>query len=71
MEWFINAEHAFSHIHWDMLVYRCSFAAVTQAAEAPSSLPPHYRWLNLNEMEQYPFPNVFLRIINEYKQLFT
>jgi A/G-specific adenine glycosylase len=70
MEWLMNAEHTFSHIHWDMLVYRCSFTAVIQAAEAPSSLPPQYRWLNLNEMEQYPFPNVFLRIINEYKLLF-
>ncbi|MEX2461144.1 MAG: A/G-specific adenine glycosylase [Paenibacillaceae bacterium] len=67
MAWMLNAEHAFSHIHWDMLVYRCSFAAASPSGEAPSSLPPHYRWLNLNEMEQYPFPNVFLRIISEYR----
>jgi A/G-specific adenine glycosylase len=66
MAWVMNAEHAFSHIHWDMLVYRCSFAAVTPSAEALSSLPPHYRWLSLSDMEQYPFPNVFLRIIKEY-----
>lgn len=66
MGWFMNAEHAFSHIYWDMLVYRCSLAAVALSGEAPSSLPPHYRWLSLSEMEQYPFPNVFLRIIKEY-----
>lgn len=64
--WFMNAEHAFSHIHWDMQVYRCSFAAVNPSAEALSSLPPHYRWLSLSDMEQYPFPKVFLQIIKEY-----
>ncbi|CAK4814645.1 unnamed protein product [Aphanomyces euteiches] len=69
MAWFMNAEHAFSHIYWDMLVYRCEAAAATLSVEAPSSLPPNYRWLNVNDMEVYPFPNVFLRIINEYKSL--
>jgi A/G-specific adenine glycosylase len=50
-------------------VYRCAYAVVSPAAEASDTLPPHYRWLNLEEMDQYPFPNVFLRIINEYKLL--
>jgi A/G-specific adenine glycosylase len=71
MEWFMNTEHVFSHIHWDMVVYRCSYAAVNMGTEAPSPLPPHYRWLSLNDMDRYPFPNVFLRIINEYKVRFN
>ncbi|QGQ98600.1 A/G-specific adenine glycosylase [Paenibacillus psychroresistens] len=67
--WFMNTEHVFSHILWDMFVYRCEAAAAALSSEAPNSLPPNYRWLNVNEMEEYPFPNVFLRIINEYKSL--
>ncbi|MDB5054857.1 MAG: A/G-specific adenine glycosylase [Bacilli bacterium] len=66
MEWIMNAEHAFSHIHWDMLVYRCRYAAVSNLM-----LPPNYRWLDLAEMEQYAFPNVFLRIISDYKLMYT
>jgi A/G-specific adenine glycosylase len=30
-------------------------------------LPPAYRWIRLEEMDEYAFPNVFLRILNAYK----
>lgn len=110
-EWVMDAEHIFSHIRWDMGVYRCRLAtgalsgfasaggsgprelsgasAVTAAepgaiygtgeggsgiaegasvnpllhSTAPRGLPPHYRWISLEDMDSYAFPNVFLRII--------
>jgi A/G-specific adenine glycosylase len=31
-------------------------------------LPPHYRWMDFNDMENYAFPNVFLRILKAYRE---
>ncbi|MBO2945300.1 A/G-specific adenine glycosylase [Paenibacillus sp. F411] len=75
------AEHTFSHIHWNMRVYTCSWspavpamAAESAAAydaspsipEAGSSPGPLYQWITADDMERYAFPNVFLRILNAY-----
>lgn len=130
-EWLMNAEHIFSHIRWDLAVYRCRLAppslpglisraappvrgtaaaGLTAAEHSPAyetavqppqdgadgghsfagpmpperaaaweanplrlsavedGLPPHYRWIALDDMEHYTFPNVFLRILQAYRE---
>jgi A/G-specific adenine glycosylase len=62
-EWIMNTEHTFSHIHWNMQVYLC-----TAGNEALSDELTSYRWITLDEREQYAFPNVFLRIMNAYEK---
>ncbi|WP_284643713.1 A/G-specific adenine glycosylase [Paenibacillus silviterrae] len=63
--WLLHAEHTFSHIHWDMEVYVCH-AEPSPVPGLEPPLPAAYRWIAEEEMEQYPFPNVFLRILREY-----
>lgn len=66
VEWLMDAEHTFSHIRWNLAVYRCRPAQ--GAGPGADALPPHYRWLDFAEMEKHAFPNVFLRIIEEYRK---
>ena len=63
--WLMDAEHIFSHIRWDMRVYRCR-ERLEAAGRRPAALPAHYRWLAPGELERYAFPNVFLRILDAY-----
>jgi A/G-specific adenine glycosylase len=65
-EWLRDAEHTFSHIRWDMDVYRCR---LNGPSDGSAALPPNYRWLHPDEMEQYAFPNVFLRILADWWEL--
>lgn len=58
-EWMLNAEHTFSHLHWELQVYRCRGQAVSAHA-----LPrEQYRWISIDDMADYTFPNVFIRIL--------
>lgn len=66
VERLMHAEHTFSHIRWNLAVYRCLLAS--GPGPAAGALPPRYRWLNFDEMDLYAFPNVFLRIIQEYRK---
>ncbi|WNQ12097.1 A/G-specific adenine glycosylase [Paenibacillus aurantius] len=59
-EWLTDAEHTFSHLRWDMRVYRGRLA---HEPGEPEALPPAYRWMGRDEMGSYAFPNLFLRII--------
>lgn len=54
---YMAAEHTFSHIHWNLRVYRLD------AVDADRPLPEHYRWFHPDELQSYAFPNVFLRIL--------
>lgn len=63
--WFMNVQHTFSHIHWNMQVYLC-FKAEDFNIESGHL---EYRWISLDEREQYAFPNVFLRILKEYEEI--
>ncbi|WP_028544669.1 A/G-specific adenine glycosylase [Paenibacillus taiwanensis] len=56
----IDAEHTFSHIHWQMRVFRC------KGINTPSILPEGYAYIRPAQMEGYAFPNLFLRLINQY-----
>ncbi|MNJ01442.1 hypothetical protein D3C73_1610750 [compost metagenome] len=31
-------------------------------------LPPRYRWMSWEELDQLAFPNVFLRILKAYRE---
>ncbi|MCZ8523877.1 MULTISPECIES: A/G-specific adenine glycosylase [Paenibacillus] len=66
LRWLMPAEHTFSHIHWDLDVFLGSVEASPLRPESSAPLPSHYRWLSEGEMEQYAFPNVFLRILRAY-----
>ncbi|MGZ9587176.1 A/G-specific adenine glycosylase [Paenibacillus marinisediminis] len=61
VERYVDAEHTFSHIHWQMRVFRAE-------ARTDASLPEGYVYIGLEDMESYAFPNLFLRLINEYFQ---
>lgn len=61
--YFIDIEHVFSHIRWEMNVYLCTVGHERLYAEKPN-----YRWVTLDELDRYPFANVFLRIIEQYEQ---
>ncbi|TBL71176.1 A/G-specific adenine glycosylase [Paenibacillus thalictri] len=64
----MDAEHTFSHIHWEMQVYRCRIKSGWSGKEQlPQLTPYHYRWLAPDELPQYAFPNVFLRIMKQYR----
>ncbi|MDT2303346.1 NUDIX domain-containing protein [Paenibacillus larvae] len=65
IEWFADTNHTFSHIFWDMKVYRCLLGS---GQEGPGSewIPFHYKWMDLTEMGQYAFPKVFLGVLRQY-----
>jgi A/G-specific adenine glycosylase len=58
IHWFMDTDHIFSHIHWKLKVYRCQLEA--------DWIPFHYRWVEPGELDQYAFPNVFIRIMKEW-----
>ncbi|MVO99786.1 A/G-specific adenine glycosylase [Paenibacillus lutrae] len=65
-EWIADTNHTFSHLYWDMKVYRCRLGG---SAGAPAGqLPYRYRWMAPEEMERYAFPNVFLRVLKMYEE---
>ena len=61
IEHHVDAEHTFSHIHWQMRVYRAR-------AREDMSLPEGYVYIGPDDRENYAFPNLFLRLINDYFQ---
>lgn len=69
----MDAEHTFSHIQWNMGVYRCKWhevpPAALQAAESAAAYETgeeNFRWIHVHDMERHAFPNVFIRILNSY-----
>ncbi|MFD2615101.1 A/G-specific adenine glycosylase [Paenibacillus gansuensis] len=72
LHWLMEAEHTFSHIHWNMGVYVCELApglpgaAGAASRSAERSLPADYVWVDAHTWREYAFPNVFLRIISRY-----
>ncbi|WP_234340315.1 NUDIX domain-containing protein [Gorillibacterium timonense] len=63
-EWLTDAEHTFSHLRWDMRVFRCRLAP-----GAGEQLPPGYAWMAADEESRYPFPNLFVRLIRDFGKL--
>jgi A/G-specific adenine glycosylase len=63
--WFMDTEHIFSHIRWEMGVYQLKLESQSAAIHA-NLLPFHYRWIGPEDIADYAFPNVFLRIFKAY-----
>jgi A/G-specific adenine glycosylase len=64
--WFMQAEHTFSHIHWDMQVVVCGLEPGVIPSNSYVLLPSHYQWVDAATMENFAFPNVFLKILRAY-----
>lgn len=79
---FMNIEHIFSHILWEMHVFQ--YVEIEQAEQAEQALIAvaehqetydvndlgdeslEYRWITKADMESLTFPNVFIKILNQY-----
>ncbi|MEO3946514.1 A/G-specific adenine glycosylase [Gorillibacterium sp. CAU 1737] len=59
--WLTDAEHTFSHLRWDMRVFRSRLAPGAGAA-----LPPGYAWMAAGEEALYPFPNLFVKLLQAF-----
>jgi A/G-specific adenine glycosylase len=66
-EWFMDTEHIFSHIVWKMKVYRAKLGDANRPSTGEEWIPFHYRWVGPEELQNYAFPNVFVRIIKEWQ----
>ncbi|NRF92085.1 A/G-specific adenine glycosylase [Paenibacillus frigoriresistens] len=67
-EWFMDTEHIFSHIVWKMKVYRAKLSNASRPSTGGEWIPFHYRWVGPDELDQYAFPNVFIRIMKEWQE---
>lgn len=67
-EWFMDTEHIFSHIVWKMKVYRAKLSNANRSSHGGEWIPFHYRWVGPEELDQYAFPNVFIRIMKEWQE---
>ncbi|SDO67685.1 A/G-specific DNA-adenine glycosylase [Paenibacillus sp. yr247] len=67
-EWFMDTEHIFSHIVWKMKVYRAKLGEASRPSHGGEWIPFHYRWVGPEELHQYAFPNVFIRIMKEWQE---
>ncbi|MBP2001695.1 A/G-specific adenine glycosylase [Paenibacillus shirakamiensis] len=72
---YMEAEHTFSHIHWNLRVYRMEQLAASVAAEAgvryeaAAALEENMArslWITREDMALHAFPKVFLTILNRY-----
>lgn len=77
----MDAEHTFSHIHWNLRVFRFREAATAAAPGAFAASGPaavaeagaaydaggaETRWITPADMKELAFPNVFLRILKHH-----
>lgn len=72
----MEAEHTFSHIRWNLSVFRFQEAEAgdaskglmaAEAGAAYEAVPAaELRWITQEDMEELAFPNVFIRILNDY-----
>lgn len=78
MEPMMDAEHAFSHIHWHLRVYRCRFVGLSgvpalpdgeresvAAADVSGRENEAFLWFGEKELAQYALPNVFVKILKQ------
>ncbi|WNR45003.1 A/G-specific adenine glycosylase [Paenibacillus roseipurpureus] len=66
-DWFMDTEHIFSHIVWKMKVYRAKLGDLQRPPTGDEWIPFHYRWVGPENLQDYAFPNVFVRIMKEWQ----
>jgi len=66
--WFMDTEHVFSHIVWNMKVFRARLGDGSRLRDGGDWVPFHYRWVGTDELSQYAFPNVFIRIMKAWQE---
>lgn len=64
-KWF-RTDHAFSHIHWEMDVYVCTYLGNSQDSSESVMEREDFRWMKPQDLDKLVFPNAFIRIIREY-----
>jgi A/G-specific adenine glycosylase len=66
VEWAMQVDHTFSHLKWELNVYRCEYEIDGDGANGGAAgppLPPGYRWMGAAERTEAAFPNAFARIL--------
>lgn len=71
--WMMDAEHTFSHIQWNMRVYRCEWEGFLERPDSAEAIEGVERgeqsglllWIDDRDLERYAFPNVFLKILKQ------
>jgi A/G-specific adenine glycosylase len=64
-----TVEHTFSHLHWNMEVYRCSLLSDEITGQGTKKENDWQKnaadvaWITLDETGQYTFPNVFHKLL--------
>jgi len=61
-----DIEHIFSHIHWHMRVFRCQAKEISWLIPEGNEAPAPYAWIAPVDRENFTFPNVFIRILDEH-----
>ncbi|MFS1514392.1 A/G-specific adenine glycosylase [Chengkuizengella sp. SCS-71B] len=65
-QYLFNINHVFSHIYWDMKVFRFKEDhSLIEKDLIQQKNEYRYAWISLDEVDQYVFPNVFLRIFKQ------
>ena len=64
----MDTEHIFSHIVWKMKVYRTKLGGSNRPSTGDEWIPFHYRWVGPEDLQNYAFPNVFVRIMKEWQE---
>ncbi|UOF91061.1 A/G-specific adenine glycosylase [Fodinisporobacter ferrooxydans] len=67
-ERFFTVQHVFSHIKWNMNVYKCFLSESEQSLLAQvSDKDSGHCFVPIEELEQFTFPNVHLKILSKWK----
>ncbi|NBI30131.1 A/G-specific adenine glycosylase [Chengkuizengella sp. YPA3-1-1] len=65
-QYMFDINHVFSHIYWDMKVFRFKEDhSLIEKDLMQQKNKYRYVWISLHEVDQYVFPNVFLRIFKQ------
>lgn len=62
IEHWLDTEHIFSHIHWQIRAYRCRLRSLHCNGQTV------YAWVGPEEMEELAFSNLFVRLLKGYFQ---
>lgn len=59
LQW-MTVQHAFSHLHWNLRIYRCRLDG-----EDPMLFPASAKWVKISELTNYAFPVPYGKVIQQ------